>query len=71
MRTSTREPRRSDEELRERRRVACPGGTRICGGIDGRRAVVLEAELLEHLVDVFTGGVLEVERVAVDHPAVA
>ena len=36
-----------------------------------RDAVVLEAELLEHLVDVLAGGVLEVERVAVDHPAFA
>ena len=36
-----------------------------------RRAVVLEAELLEHLGDLLAGRVLEVERVAVDHPPVA
>ncbi len=36
-----------------------------------RRAVVLEDERLEHLRRVLAGGVLEVERVAVDHLAVA
>ena len=50
-RTSTCEPRRSERNASSADVSPTPRGTRICGGIDGADAVVLEAEPLEHLVE--------------------
>ena len=70
-RTSTCEPRRDGEERLERRGV--PHAARHQDLRRDRRggAVVLEAEPLEHLVELGARGVLEVERVAIDHPPFA
>ena len=70
-RTSTCEPRRSERNVVERRRVARAARHEDLRRDRRRRAVVLEAELLEHLAELLAAGVLEVERVAVDHAAVA
>src|SRR5581483_1374109 len=59
------------EELRERRGVARAARDEDLRRDRGRRAVVLEAELLEHLAQLIPCCVLEVERVAVDHAALA
>ena len=67
-RTSTCEPRRVGEERLERRRVPHAARHEDLRRDRRRGAVVLEAEPLEHLVELGAGGVLEVERVAVDHP---
>ena len=58
------------EELGQRRCVADAVRYEDLRRDRRRAAVVLEAKLLEHLGDVLAGRVLEVERVAVDHPAV-
>ena len=50
---------------------SAPRGTTICGRHAGRRAVVLEAERLQHRGDVLPLDVLEVEPVAADELAVA
>ena len=68
-RTSTREPRSSERNAASVARSPRPRGHEDLRRHRRRRAVVLEAEALEHLERVVAGGVLEVERVAVDHPA--
>ena len=70
-RTSTREPRRSRQELLERREVAGLLRHDDLRRHRRRRAVVLDAERLEHRRHVLLLDVLEVERVAVDHLAAA
>src|SRR5205823_12820106 len=56
------------EERRERRGVARAARHENLRR-DGRRApVILEAELLDHLAGLLAGRVLEMKRVAVDHP---
>ena len=67
VRTTTREPRRSLEELRERLDVGDPGRDENLGRHARRPAVVLEDERLEDRLRVLAGDVLEVEPVAVDH----
>src|SRR5262249_37611462 len=57
------------EEALQRREVAKPSGDEDLRWDRGRSAVVLEAEALKYLERFVAGGVLEMERVAVDHPA--
>ena len=57
------------EEALERAQVAEAARDEDLRRYRRRRAVVLDAEPLEHLERVVAGRVLEVERVAVDHPA--
>ena len=70
-RTSTRDPRRSLQELRKRTRVGHGRRDEHLRRDTRRRAVVLDGEGLQHRERVVLDDVLEVEAVAVDHLAVA
>ena len=59
------------QESLERRRVAHTSRNDDLLRDRRRDTVVLEAELLEHLAELFPRSVLEMERVAVDHPTFA
>ena len=70
-RSSTREPRTSLRKPWSVVELAEPARHEDLRRQRGRGAVVLDAEALEHLERIGAGSVLELERVAVDHPPFA